>query len=135
MDRRYQVTITILFDAETDEKAEAIADRIDAFVEHGSFSDGLSAADVDPVWTYASGAEPTIVETIELRETAKQRSNRFVECGECGHYHRSDFSGDCRTDSERYCADEIPNGSEIVDLEPIEDGHEQPSCAKPEPRS
>lgn len=30
------------------------------------------------------------------------RSNVFVECGSCGSYHRIDFEGDCREDSERY---------------------------------
>jgi hypothetical protein len=30
------------------------------------------------------------------------RVNTFVECGCCGAYHRTDFEGDCREDSERH---------------------------------
>lgn len=43
-----------------------------------------------------------------------KRTNNFVECGCCGAYHRADFYGDCREDSERF--DEIPtNGVEVFD--------------------
>jgi len=38
-----------------------------------------------------------------------KRSNVFYECGCCGAFHRDDFQGDCREDSERYS--EIPEGS------------------------
>ena len=41
-----------------------------------------------------------------------KRSKTFVECGCCGAYHRSDFAGDCREDSERY--HEIPDGAVLV---------------------
>lgn len=40
------------------------------------------------------------------------RSNRFYECGGCGCYHREDFWGDCREDSERY--PELPDGAEEI---------------------
>lgn len=30
------------------------------------------------------------------------RSTVYVECGCCGSYHRADFYGDCREDSERF---------------------------------
>ena len=26
----------------------------------------------------------------------------YVECGCCGHYHREEFTGDCRQDNERF---------------------------------
>lgn len=36
----------------------------------------------------------------------------FVSCGSCGAYHRADFAGDCRQDSERfYC---LPINAVIV---------------------
>lgn len=42
------------------------------------------------------------------------RVNTFIACGGCGAYHRTDFYGDCREDSERY--DEIPeDGEEVFD--------------------
>jgi hypothetical protein len=31
-----------------------------------------------------------------------ERVNTFAECGCCGVYHRTDFNGDCREDSERH---------------------------------
>ena len=31
-----------------------------------------------------------------------RRSRVYVECGCCGEYHRADFGGDCREDSERF---------------------------------
>lgn len=37
-----------------------------------------------------------------------KRVNTFIECGCCGAYHRTDFEGDCREDSERF--GEIPEG-------------------------
>jgi hypothetical protein len=30
------------------------------------------------------------------------RTTWYVECGCCGHFHRPDFAGDCRDDSERF---------------------------------
>jgi hypothetical protein len=44
------------------------------------------------------------------------RSNIFVECGSCGAYHRSDFEGDCREDSERY-PEPPPEAEEIISVE------------------
>ena len=41
-----------------------------------------------------------------------ERVNTFMECGCCGSYHRTDFAGDCREDSERF--DELPEGAEEV---------------------
>jgi hypothetical protein len=41
-----------------------------------------------------------------------QRVNTFVECGCCGCYHRTDFTGDCREDSERF--PDVPMGGEEV---------------------
>jgi len=43
------------------------------------------------------------------------RVNTFVECGCCGSYHRTDFHGDCREDSERF--DELPENAELVEEE------------------
>ena len=31
----------------------------------------------------------------------------YYECGICGCYHRAEFNGDCRDDSERLDIDEI----------------------------
>lgn len=41
-----------------------------------------------------------------------ERVNTFVECGCCGAYHRTDFYGDCREDSERHW--ELPEGAVIL---------------------
>ena len=41
----------------------------------------------------------------------------FYECGCCGHYHRTDFYGDCRQDDERYHVDDLPENATIYDLE------------------
>ena len=38
-----------------------------------------------------------------------KRVNTFIECGSCGSFHRTDFLGDCREDSERF--DELPNNA------------------------
>ena len=40
------------------------------------------------------------------------RVSTFVECGCCGAYHRTDFVGDCREDSERFA--DIPDEGEEV---------------------
>ena len=40
------------------------------------------------------------------------RVNTFVECGCCGAYHRTDFHGDCREDSERHW--DLPDDAVIV---------------------
>jgi hypothetical protein len=45
------------------------------------------------------------------------RVNTFVECGCCGQYHRTDFRGDCREDSERY--PDLPVGAELVEEEEL----------------
>lgn len=43
-----------------------------------------------------------------------KRVNTFVECGCCGSYHRTDFMGDCREDSERF--PEVPTkGREVYE--------------------
>lgn len=39
------------------------------------------------------------------------RVNTFVECGCCGAYHRADFNGDCREDSERHW--DLPDDAEV----------------------
>ncbi len=31
----------------------------------------------------------------------------FVDCGSCGHYHRTEYAGDCRDDAERFTADDL----------------------------
>lgn len=41
------------------------------------------------------------------------RTNQFVECGCCGAYHRIDFIGDCREDSERFS--DLPDDAELID--------------------
>ncbi len=47
---------------------------------------------------------------------AGPRVNTFIECGCCGAFHRTDFYGDCREDSERY--PELPDdGIEVFDVE------------------
>lgn len=33
---------------------------------------------------------------------AGRRSRVYVECGCCGAYHRADFYGDCRENTERF---------------------------------
>jgi hypothetical protein len=54
------------------------------------------------------------------------RSNIFLECGCCGAYHRADFAGDCREDSERF--DDPPKGAQIITLEDqMEEEREAPS--------
>jgi len=52
-------------------------------------------------------------------DNADLKEQTFEECGCCGHYHRATFRGDCREDSERFTIDEIPEGSEVVDLESL----------------
>lgn len=42
----------------------------------------------------------------------KRRSNIFVECGCCSHYHRSDFWGDCRENSERFS--DVPSDALVI---------------------
>lgn len=44
-----------------------------------------------------------------------QRVNTFVECGCCGAYHRADFNGDCREDSERHY--DMPDDAEVIYLD------------------
>ena len=34
----------------------------------------------------------------------------IVECGSCECYHRSDFWGDCRTDSQRFLPHDLADG-------------------------
>lgn len=34
-------------------------------------------------------------------------SIKYEECGCCGHYHRPEFRGDCRDDSNRFSLDQI----------------------------
>lgn len=41
------------------------------------------------------------------------RVNTFVECGGCGAYHRTDFTGDCREDSERFA--DLPEDAELIE--------------------
>jgi hypothetical protein len=43
------------------------------------------------------------------------RTNQFLECGCCGAYHRTDFWGDCREDSERFF--DLPNDAVLVETE------------------
>ena len=49
---------------------------------------------------------------------AGERVNTFYECGCCCAYHRTDFYGDCRENSERHW--DLPDDAEIVDLEDLE---------------
>jgi hypothetical protein len=41
----------------------------------------------------------------------------FIECGCCGSYHRADYFGDCRNDSERLELENIPVGARITSVE------------------
>jgi hypothetical protein len=41
------------------------------------------------------------------------RVNTFFDCGCCGCYHRTDFWGDCRENSERF--DEAPLDAELIE--------------------
>jgi len=41
----------------------------------------------------------------------------FVECGSCGEYHRQDYRGDCRNDSERFSFENIPDGSTAIEID------------------
>lgn len=43
-----------------------------------------------------------------------RRVNTFAECGCCGAYHRTDFHGDCREDSERHW--DLPDDAEVIYL-------------------
>lgn len=43
------------------------------------------------------------------------RTNRFVVCGCCGAYHRADFWGDCREDSERF--ETLPDDAVLCESE------------------
>lgn len=47
-----------------------------------------------------------------------ERVNTFIECGCCGAYHRTDFEGDCREDSERYW--DLPDDAVIVSSDECE---------------
>jgi hypothetical protein len=40
------------------------------------------------------------------------RVNTFFACGCCASYHRTDFWGDCREDSERF--HDVPSGAVII---------------------
>ena len=37
---------------------------------------------------------------------AGPRTRDIFECGSCGSWHRADFTGDCREDSERFAGPE-----------------------------
>lgn len=47
----------------------------------------------------------------------------YRECGCCGHYHRMEFTGDCRENAHRFTADEIEKmhgwtiWDQVLDLE------------------
>lgn len=55
----------------------------------------------------AKGRMPTQA-AIDRDRNRKRRSNTYTECGSCGQYHRTDYAGDCRNDSERFA--EVPEG-------------------------
>jgi hypothetical protein len=40
----------------------------------------------------------------------------YIECGCCGQYHRNDYYGDCRNDTERLNLEDIPEYAEIIGL-------------------
>lgn len=42
-----------------------------------------------------------------------KRVNTFAECGCCGAYHRTDFAGDCREDTERVI--ELPEDAILIE--------------------
>lgn len=42
-----------------------------------------------------------------------QRATTFVACGCCGAFHRTDFAGDCRENSEHFA--DLPKGAIEVD--------------------
>ncbi len=44
-----------------------------------------------------------------------KRVNTFFECGCCGAYHRTDFRGDCRENSERIY--DLPEDAELIETE------------------
>lgn len=47
-----------------------------------------------------------------------KRVRTFIECGCCGSFHRTDFAGDCRENSERFS--EVPKGGrEVFDDEEV----------------
>ena len=41
----------------------------------------------------------------------------FVECGGCGSYHRKDWYGDCRDDSERFTMDYLEDNGLVDEFE------------------
>jgi hypothetical protein len=47
-----------------------------------------------------------------------RRAETFFECGCCGAYHRTDFWGDCRENSERFF--DLPKFATIVDVTEVE---------------
>jgi hypothetical protein len=80
----------------------------------------LPAADLDSYYSdlYVR-ATPKALEIVNQyrREHAGvpqgERLNTFIECGCCGAYHRTDFNGDCREDSERHY--DLPDDAVIVE--------------------
>lgn len=51
---------------------------------------------------------------------AGPRSTVYVACGCCCQYHRADFTGDCREDSERF-PEPGEDATEVIDLDDGED--------------
>ena len=45
-----------------------------------------------------------------------RRSRVYIECGCCSQYHRADFYGDCRENSERF-ADPPDSATRVIALE------------------
>src|SRR4030095_5419056 len=45
----------------------------------------------------------------EMNKKTEQQT--YYECGICGAYHRWEFNGDCRQDSERF--DDIPDNADL----------------------
>lgn len=56
------------------------------------------------------------------------RVNTFVECGCCGAWHRADFNGDCREDSERHY--DIPDDARVIYLDDEDNDEEEYSLDK-----
>ena len=59
--------------------------------------------DGTPYVAVRDGAADWILDAVHAAQTMQA----IYECGICGHYHRSDWNGDCREDAERMTLDEV----------------------------
>ena len=75
------------------------------------------SARIDAIAQFLQGEDDELLynpdgENVTLSEG---QGNEFYECGCCSAYHRVDFYGDCRDDSERFL--DLPFDAVIVDID------------------